>query len=252
MKTTYSYFYLPNSLTETKMLPSDFSVAAYLYSIQQAYGFDSLLGSCVKVKQATIAQACKISVESVSRAVSRLEKLGVIVSKERKLNSNRHLGTYIYTLKKIEGRYFRVNRTAAKQLTPKELLCYALFCKLRGNSTNMFFHSYSDLAQMLKLRRSEVIALVNRLLELRVIHKRHQITTMGDYGENRYYIFEYMRGRIVKRALRVKKAVAAHTTEQQPRVNQFSYNQLSLVYTINFLLSIGKRKKLKKLFFDTG
>lgn len=249
MKTTYSYFYLPNSLVETKMLPSDFSVAAYLYSIQQAYGFESLLGNCVKVRQSSIAQACKISVESVSRAVSRLQKLGVIVSKERKVKANRHLGTYIYTLKKLEGRYFRVNRAAAKQLSPKELRCYALFCKLRGNGTNMFFHSYSDLAQMLKLRRSEVIALINRLLELRVIHKRQQITAVGDYGENRYYIFEYMRGRIVKR---VKKAAAARTTEQQPKTNQLFNNQLSLVYTINFLLSRGKRKKLKKLFFDTG
>lgn len=249
MKITYSYFYLPNSLTEIKMLPSDFSVAAYLYSMQQTYGFDSLLGSCVKVKQTTIAQACGISVESVSRAVTRLEKLGIIVAKERKFKSNRHLGTYIYTLKKIEGRYFRISRTAAKQLNPKELRCYALLCKLRGNRTNMFFHSYSDLAQMLRLRRSEVITLINRLLELRVIHKRHQITAAGDYGENRYYIFEYMRGRIVKR---VKKAAAARTTEQQPKTNQFFNNQFSLVYTINFLLSSGKRKKLKKIFFDTG
>jgi len=252
MKTTYSYFYLPNSLTETKMLTSDFSVAAYLYSIQQAYGFDSLLGSCVKVKQATIARACKISVESVARAVSRLEKAGIIVARERKAKTNRHLGTYIYTLKKIEGKYFRVNRTAAKQLTPKELRCYALFCKLRDNRTNMFFHSYSDLAQMLGLRRSEVIALTNRLLELRVIHKRHQITDAGDYGENRYYIFEYQKGRIVKRAIRVKKEAAARTTEQQLKANQFFKNQFLLVYTINFLLSIGKRKKLKKIFFDTG
>lgn len=252
MKSTYSYFYLPNSLVETKMLPSDFAVAAYLYSVQQAYGFESLLGSCVKVRQATVAQACKISVESVSRAVSRLEKLGIIVAKERTVKANRHMGTYIYTLKKIEGRYFRVNRTAAKQLTPKELRCFALLCKLRGNRTNMFFHSYTDLAQMLKLRRSEVIALINRLLELRVIHKRHQITAAGDYGENRYYIFEYMRGRIVKSAKAAKKIAAARTTEQQPKTNKLFYKVLSLVYTINFLLSRGKRKKLKKIFYDTG
>lgn len=251
MKSTYSYFYLPNSLVETKMLPSDFAVAAYLYSVQQAYGFESLPGSCVKVRQSSIAQACKISVESVSRAVSRLQKLGVIVSKERTVKTNRHLGTYIYTLKKIEGRFFRLNRTAAKQLTPKELRCFALLCKLKENRTNMFFHSYTDLAQMLKLRRSEVIALINRLLELRVIHKRHQITAAGDYGENRYYIFEYMRGCIVKSAKAAKKIAAARTTEQQLKTNQFFYN-LKTVYTINFLLSRRKGEKLRKLFFDTG
>lgn len=126
-----------------------------------------------------------------------------------------------------------------------------MLCKLRDNKTNMFYHSYSDLAQMLKLRRSEVIALINRLLELRMIHKRHQITAAGDYGENRYYIFEYMRGRIVKSAKAAKKIAAARTTEQQLKTNQFFYN-LETVYTINFLLSRGKRKKLKKIFFDTG
>ena len=34
----FSYYYLPNSLVEKKMLPSDFAVAAFLYSMAQAYG----------------------------------------------------------------------------------------------------------------------------------------------------------------------------------------------------------------------
>ena len=63
----FSYYYLPNSLVEKKMLPSDFAVAAFLYSMAQAYGNKTCNGIYVKVKQTTIAEACGISVESVAR-----------------------------------------------------------------------------------------------------------------------------------------------------------------------------------------
>ena len=44
----FSYYYLPNSLVEKKMLPSDFAVAAFLYSMAQAYGNKNLYGIYVK------------------------------------------------------------------------------------------------------------------------------------------------------------------------------------------------------------
>ena len=51
----FSYYYLPNRLVEKKMLPSDFAVAAFLYSMAQAYGNKNLYGIYVKVKQNTIS-----------------------------------------------------------------------------------------------------------------------------------------------------------------------------------------------------
>lgn len=204
----FSYYYLPNSLVEKKMLPSDFAVAAFLYSIAQAYGNKNLYGIYVKVKQTTIAEACGISVESVARATKRLITSGVIISRERCVKANRHLGTYTYTLAEIGSRFFRVDRKAAKRLTAKELRCYCAFCKCKQNSSKMFFHSYSDLAKMLGMKRSELMAIVDKLISLKVIHKRYQVTSCGDFGENRYYVFEFVTGHIRKKC---KKRTAAQS-----------------------------------------
>lgn len=207
----FSYYYLPNSLVEKKMLPSDFAVAAFLYSMAQAYGNRNMYGIYVKVKQTTIAEACGISVESVARATKRLIGLGVIISRERSIKANRHLGTYTYTLQDINDHFFRVDRKAAKKLTAKELRCYCLFCKCKQNSNKMFFHSYSDLSKMLGMKRSELMAVVDKLIHLKVIHKRYQITACGDFGENRYFVFEFVTGRIRKKC---KKRTALQSGSQ--------------------------------------
>ena len=128
------------------------------------------------MKQTTIAEACGISVESVARATKRLITSGVIISRERCVKANRHLSTYTYTLAEIGSRFFRVDRKAAKRLTAKELRCYCAFCKCKQNSSKMFFHSYSDLAKMLGMKRSELMAIVDKLISLKVIHKRYQVT----------------------------------------------------------------------------
>ena len=135
----FSYYYLPNSLVEKKMLPSDFAVAAFLYSMAQAYGNKNLYGIYVKVKQTTIAEACGISVESVARATKRLITSGVIISRERCVKANRHLSTYTYTLAEIGSRFFRVDRKAAKRLTAKELRCYCAFCKMQTEQQQNVF-----------------------------------------------------------------------------------------------------------------
>lgn len=241
---TYSYFYIPNSLIETKMLASDLSVAIYLYSVGQAYGNQNLLGLTAKARQQTIASACKMSVESVSRAVKRLQERGIIIAKERRINRKGHLGTYTYTLKAIAGKYFRMCRSVAKLLEPKELRIYALMCKLKGSVSNMFYHSYSDLAKMIGIGRSEIIKLIKRLIDLNVIHRLHQRTRQGDFGENRYYIFKRVKGFIKRRrnvfTVRSFQRVLNHYT----RTSAFKTASLSYIYHIFLHLSSGKRRKM--------
>lgn len=246
---TYSYFYIPNSLIETKMLASDLSVAIYLYSVGQAYGNQNLLGLTAKARQQTIASACKMSVESVSRAVKRLQKRGIIIAKERRINRKGHLGTYTYTLKAIAGKYFRMCRSVAKLLEPKELRIYALMCKLKGSVSNMFYHSYSDLAKMLGIGRSEIIKLIKRLIDLNVIHRLHQRTRQGDFGENRYYIFRRIKGCIKRRrnvpSIRSFQKILNHHT----RTSAFKTASLSYIYHIFLHLSSGKRRKMAAFLF---
>lgn len=246
---TYSYFYLPNSLIETKMLSSDLAVAIFLYSVGQAYGNENLLGLTVKVKQETIAAACSMSVESVSRAARRLQERGIILVKERRINRNGHLGTYTYTLKAIAGKYFRMCRSVAKLLKPKELRIYALMCKLKDSISNMFYHSYSDLAKMLGIGRSEIIKLIKRLIDLNVVHRLHQRTRQGDFGENRYYIFRRIKGCIKRRrnvpSIRSFPKVLNHHT----RTSAIKTASLSYIYHIFFSLSSGKRRKMAVFLF---
>ena len=246
---TFSYFYIPNSLIETKMLSSDLAVAIFLYSVGQAYGNENLLGLAVKVKQETIAAACSMSVESVSRAVKRLQERGSIIAKERRINRKGHLGTYTYTLKAIAGRYFRMCRSVAKLLEPKELRIYALMCKLKGSVSNMFYHSYSDLAKMIGIGRSEIIKLIKRLIDLNVIHRLHQRTRQGDFGENRYYIFKRVKGFIKRRrnvfTVRSFQRVLNHYT----RTSAFKTASLSYIYHIFLHLSSGKRRKMAAFLF---
>lgn len=241
----FSYYYLPNSLVEKKMLPSDFAVAAFLYSMAQAYGNRNLCGIYVKVKQTTIAKACGISVESVARAAKRLMTSGVIISRERYVKANRHLGTYTYTLAGIGSHFFRVDRKAAKLLTPKELRCYCAFCKCKQNNSKMFFHSYSDLALMLGMKRSELMAMVDKLISLKVIHKRYQVTSCGDFGENRYYVFEFVTGHIRKKCKKRTAAQSGPHKTHNPATSRKSLNLHKFYHQLEDL-SRGYEKKLKK------
>lgn len=47
---------------------------------------------------------------------------------------------------------------------------------------------------MLGMKRSELMAIVDKLISLKVIHKRYQVTSCGDFGENRYYVLSSLLG----------------------------------------------------------
>lgn len=208
-----NYFYLPNAIiTNTNLCYSDFAVVAYLYSLYGAYGHDTLLGACIKVKQVTIAQSCGISVDSVSRAVKRLMDSGIIIGKQRTVREDRTLGTYIYTLqpfKREEHKHTLINKKAAGKLQPKELKVYSLFCMCRENFKNSFFHSYNDLAKLLKMKRREVSEIVGKLIGHGLIRKQLRKTKCGDYTENKYFIVTFICGRFVKRTKKIVTVVVS-------------------------------------------
>lgn len=203
-----SYFSLPNALILDKSLSSsDFAVAAYLYSLYSAYGYDSLLGGCVKVKQSTIAGVCGISTDTVSRACSRLMKYGIIIGRTRTVRDDRTLGTYTYTLKRFEEQsYTYISKKAADTLQPKELKVYSVFSLCRENHKNSFYHSYSDLSSLIKIKKDELIAVIGKLIYLGLIRKQKRKTHCGDYTENKYFVVVYTQGRICRRKKRTAAA----------------------------------------------
>lgn len=186
----FNYFYLPNILIDEEILTTDFSVAVYLFSLLNQNRKNSL-GFCVKVKQTTIAAACGISKETAARAVARLMKRGIIYKRIRTIKKNRYLGTYTYILqspKQLPGGYFKVNRAIYKSLCGKALRGYIICCKNRNNRTKKFFHSYSDLAAQLKVKRSEAIKIIKFLFSEGYIKKIVRKTKLSDHAENLYVV----------------------------------------------------------------
>ncbi|WP_124098196.1 helix-turn-helix domain-containing protein [Ruminococcus sp. Marseille-P6503] len=221
------YFSLPNSLILDKSLSSsDFAVAAYLYSLYSVYGYDTLLGGCVKVKQSTIAGVCGISTDTVSRVCKRLMKYGIIIERQRTIREDRTLGTYTYTLKRFEGQnYTLISKKAAGMLQPKELRVYSVFCLCRENFKNSFYHSYRDLTGLIQMKKEELIAVIGRLIHLGLIRKQKRKTRCGDYTENKYFIVVHSRGRISRKK---RTAAASHLSRcSRPKALIKSISKLS-------------------------
>lgn len=216
-----NYFCIPNTLIlDKKLSSSEFSVAAYLYSLYSAYGHDSLLGSCIKVKQSTIAEACRISVDTVARVCSKLMKKGIILGRQRTVREDRTLGTYIYTLLRFspeEQNYTLISKKAAGMLRPKELKVYSVFCLCRENYKNSFFHSYRDLCDLTGMKKEELISVITGLIQLGLIRKQKRRTHCGDYTENKYFIVVHARGRISRK----KRTAAASYLNRCSRLKAF-------------------------------
>ena len=100
----FNYFIMSNDI-DFSMSDSELFVQAYLYSIK---GFTNLYGRCVKVKQETIAKACKISTATVARALKSLMQKGIIINKVRSIKNNAHLSTCYYVLKPVDESYFAI------------------------------------------------------------------------------------------------------------------------------------------------
>ena len=198
MQHQINYFCVPNTLIASRELTaSDFAVGAYLYSLASAYGSETLLGLSVRVKQTTIAEHCNMSTDTVARAVARLMKQGIIISKQRNVKENGYLGTYTYIVKPFnrnEHKYTKISKKAANLLQPNELRVYALFCLCKENYKNSFYHSYNDLVALLGMKKQQIIKAVDKLITLGLVRKQKRKTACGDYTENKYFIVIQVRG----------------------------------------------------------
>ncbi len=221
-----NYFCIPNSLIlDKKLSASEFAVAAYLYSLYSAYGHDNLLGNCVKVKQSTIANVCRISIDTVSRVCNKLMKYGIILGRQRTIREDRTLGTYTYTLLRFsseEQSYTLISKKAAGMLQPKELRVYSVFCLCRENYKNSFFHSYKDLTALIRIKKEDLISVINRLIHLGLIRKQKRKTYCGDYTENKYFIVVHSRGRVGRKKRTAATSHLSRCSRSKALINSIS------------------------------
>ena len=179
------YFKMNNDILDLGLTPNEIKVAVCLYSCVFRNHYS------VQIKQSTIADKCGIKkVETVSKIIYKLQKLGVIERIERPFRSNGWLGTQIYILKKVAYKgYFKVKRNILGKLTGVQLRMYLFICKAVTKKNEMW-NSFNDMARALQIARNKVIEVINELVELGVIVKKNVLKKDGSYSDNHYSISE--------------------------------------------------------------
>jgi predicted transcriptional regulator len=163
---------IPNKLLELSR--NELMVACRLYSIVNSHTKLTTNGYAVCIKQETIAAICGLSVATVKRVLKALSEKGIITHQYRQTRANGCLGATHYDLQAfsfLSDYFYMPNDVFKLGLSQKMFYAYALFCKLADSNRRTFFHSYNDLAEMMKLKRSEVIELVGALIKTRLVFR---------------------------------------------------------------------------------
>ena len=133
------YFRMNNDILDLGLTPNEIKVAVCLYSCVFRNHYS------VQIKQSTIADKCGIKkVETVSKIIYKLQKLGVIEHIERPLKSNGWFGTSVYKLKSVAVRgYFKVYRNVLGKLSGVQLRMYLFVCRAVTKKNDMW-NSFND------------------------------------------------------------------------------------------------------------
>ena len=229
---------MPNDIDFT-LSDSELIVMTYLYSIK---GFKNLYGKCVKVKQETIAKACKISIPTVARVLKNLMLKGIITNKVRSVKCNGQLSTCYYVLKPIDknAKFFLIDRKALIALSPRLIKPYLFICKCIDNKSKCY-QSYSDIATATGIKRSDVVSIMKELCELKLIRKKKKLTRQGDYTDNTYIVIKFIMPRIFKRG--------------QKKMSRFGKSKLinRLIATLSIITKYCTQlfRKCQAVFFST-
>lgn len=180
-----AYIKLNNSILDCGLTVNELKVAVFLYSC--AYNNSNT----VCVKQSVIARKCGFKqVRTVSDIICRLQRKGIIEKVRRPYKRNGHLGTYIYTLKKIVSKgFFKVKRYILTKLNAVQLRMYLFVCRAVTKKNDMW-NSFNDISRALQIGRNKVIAAINELVKMGFIRKFKIIKKDGSYSDNHYSVAE--------------------------------------------------------------
>lgn len=180
-----AYIKLNNSILDCGLTVNELKVAVCLYSC--AYNNSST----VCVKQSVIARKCGFKQsKTVADIICRLQRKGIIERVRRPYKRNGHLGTYIYTLKKIVSKgFFKVKRYILTKLNAVQLRMYLFICRAVTKKNDMW-NSFNDISRALQIGRNKVIAAINELVKMGFIRKFKIIKKDGSYSDNHYSVAE--------------------------------------------------------------
>lgn len=258
-------FKIPNDIFCNNLSASEITVLSAVYSLRCKITNGK---KYVKINQKAIATICGFkATQTISKAVDKLCRLGYIERIDRPFAAPHRLGTYVYTIPNIVGRYFYVNRNIFKhKLKPAQMRMYLFFCKCADSVSKSFWQSFNDICRLLKLQRSAVITTISELISVGLIKKHNVHKKDGSYSDNYYEIvdLELPAPKTQKKKRRCcfalniflaifaysKKAITKIVLHQQQKVNTFYYffvlrGSPILLRSLNSTHFISNRKKKK-------
>lgn len=247
----FNYVKISNKLLELELTNAELAVIAYLSTIRTSVISKS--GTAwIRVKQSTIAAKCAISVQTVGRAVSSLMEKGLIWRSARILKSDNKSGTtcYALSLPSLDSGYFMLDRRAVNgTLLPRQLRVYLHLCRCIDNRLGYCWNSYNDLAEIIGIKRSDVIQIVGELCRLHYIVKQRvrQRDNRKVFADNHYSLILIGKPAIYRRNKKIEAALKA-TTGNFTKTNK-TMNYTSLHYTTpNSFCQVFSAKKRENIF----
>lgn len=250
---TFKYITLPNSIISASVSRSETAVLVCMYMTAQRFGRKTLIGHDVKIKRSTLAAFCGITERHVARCIDRLIEGGFILGKIRTIREDRTLSTYTYSLPSF-SRYFRVSYKALRivMASVPELLKEYLYCCKCANGRRAFYHSYSDVASELGIKRSDAIARLSKLAELGLVRKCNKKTRRNTFTENTYITYVFVDG-VIK-----KKVLPRHAGTFRMTTHSIKYSTENIITQVfdavkRFLQKnvFSRGRRWIKLFFDS-
>ncbi len=187
-----NYFVLPNDLLKADLSHNEFIVLAYLYSLHS--NIKSGNGNkFIRVRQRTIADACGIkTTQTISRVTQALKQKGYISAIISSYRADRLIGTYSYILNTSainKERYTLINRSVfCLGLNAKQLKVYLFIISCMNDRLGYCWESYNDIADGIKISRSEAISIIIELTVKKLIRKMRKLRYDNSkvYSDNAY------------------------------------------------------------------
>lgn len=220
---------MPNDVFEKNLTCSELTVLTAVYSLRSRSIYRG--NKYIKISQKSIASICGFkSTVTVSRAIDKLCRLGYITRINRYYDDYKKLGTNIYTIPTVRGKYFFVSRTIFKyHLTAAQMRMYLFFCKCSDSLSKQFWNSYNDICQALSLKRSAVIKTITELCDLGLIKKYRIVKKDGSYSDNHYKVIKLLppkrkihkKGRCRFAPTSSNVCISKHKSNRTFMINQF-------------------------------
>ncbi|MDO5558375.1 MAG: hypothetical protein Q4F95_02120 [Oscillospiraceae bacterium] len=194
---------LSNEVFNLGLNQKELAVFAYMSSLPA-------LDNLITIKQSTIAQKCGIkAVQTVSKIISSLEDIGLVVRYSRHIKDNRHNGTYIYRINKLDTNksFFFFERHVFGLLNARQLTVYLFMCKSYSTVIKRCWNSYNDISKQIHMKRETVIQTVQELCKLKLIVKikRKSKKNKRINVDNHYQIIFVVHMKIKKRPFPKKR-----------------------------------------------